>query len=55
MKSLYLPDQLDRLAKRQDNEKIAFLMSGLTVALVALIAVREFKGLLHDDRRDRSR
>jgi hypothetical protein len=30
MNPLYLPDQIDRMAKRQNNEKLAIVMSGLT-------------------------
>ena len=50
MNPLHLPDQIDCMAKRQNNEKLAFVMSGLTVALLCVMALKECRSLFREER-----
>jgi hypothetical protein len=35
MTSIFVPEQMDRLAKRQEHPILGFVISGLTIALLA--------------------
>jgi hypothetical protein len=52
--TVYLPEQIDRMARRQSNEKLAFVMTGLTIGLLAVMALKECKSLFREER-ERSR
>jgi hypothetical protein len=50
MTSVFLPEKVDRLAQRQPDKRLGFAISGLTVGLLAIIALKELKGLFHEER-----
>ena len=50
MNPLYLPDQIDRMAQRQKKERLAYIMTGLAATLLAVMALKECRGLLREDR-----
>jgi hypothetical protein len=46
----YLPREINDMAKQQKNERLAFVMSGLTIALLTVMALKECKSLFREDR-----
>ena len=50
MTSVFLPDQVDRLVQRQQDTRLGLAISGLTVGLLAIIAIKELKGLFREER-----
>ncbi|WP_435018515.1 hypothetical protein TA3x_000489 [Tundrisphaera sp. TA3] len=42
------PDQINGLARKTDDKKMSMVLTGISVAMVAMMALKEFHGLMRE-------
>jgi hypothetical protein len=51
--SVFVPDTIDRLAQRQQNQQVKLALTVRTGVLLGALVMKEVKNLLRDDSRGR--
>jgi hypothetical protein len=49
---IYAAGQMQNMANRSGNDRLAFVMTGISVALLATMAIKEFASLFREVKKD---